>query len=269
MNDEDVHSQLYPFGILTEVARDEGCFAHVPTLPGLCFRADDPEEAKRIAVEQIVNYSKWLVVEDLVDLNMETEALIRCARIGNFTGVRVVEKERREGSPIWISGNPAVLFDHDRIPLDNQTVSAHFRFARQVVNRMRLQISVLSPAQLAYQPAAKVRSVDETLTHIGNCVWWYCARIDDELPEPDERANETPIDRIERLFEAADEYLPAVPLQERTTVHIPTRFLTKDAQEAWTHTKVCRRQAEHLWEHFQTLKQEVSIAEEADGVTST
>jgi hypothetical protein len=55
--------------------------------------------------------------------------------------------------------------------------------------------------------------------------------------------------RIERLLEAAGEYLLAVPLQARTTVHVPSRFLTLDPREAWTHTKVCRRQAEHLWEH--------------------
>ena len=77
------------------------------------------------------------------------------------------------------------------------------------------------------------------------------------------------MERIERLLEAAEEYLPAVPIKERTTVHIPTRFLTKDAQEAWTHTKVCRRQAEHLWEHLQTIGQEVSIAGEDNQAVST
>ncbi|HEY5271218.1 MAG TPA: hypothetical protein VII97_12855 [Anaerolineales bacterium] len=178
---------------------------------------------------------------------------MRRTHIWDFTGVRVVETERRDGSPLWISGNPAVLFDYDRHPLDNTAVTAHLRFARQVMKRIRVMVAVMSPDQREHKPAVQYRSVDETLTHIGNCVWWYCARIDDELPEPDERAEETPMVRIERLLEAAGEYLLAVPLQARTTVHVPSRFLTLDPREAWTHTKVCRRQAEHLWEHLQTL----------------
>ena len=260
MSDQDDHSQLPPFDLLVEVAPSEGCYAHIPALPGLCFRASDPEGAGRIALEKIANYSQWLVAENLVDLNSEADALVRRARIMNFTGIRVVEKERRDGSSLWISGNPAILFDYDRHPLDDTAVTAHIRFARQVVKRIRAMVAVMSPDQCEQKPATQDRSVDETLTHIGNCVWWYCARIDDELPEPDERAEETPMARIERLLEAAGEYLLAVPHQARTTIHVPTRFLTKDAGEAWTHTKVCRRQAEHLWEHLQTLGQEVKIA---------
>ena len=68
------------------------------------------------------------------------------------------------------------------------------------------------------------------------------------------------MDRIERLLEAARECLLTVPLESRTIVHVPTRFLTKDPHEAWTHAKVCRREAEHMWEHLQTLPQAVRIA---------
>ncbi len=261
MSDQDDHSQLPPFDLLVEVAPSEGCYAHIPALPGLCFRASDPEEAHRIALGQIANYSQWVLAEDLVDLNSKANALVRRVGAMNFTGVRVVETERRDGAPLWISGNPAILFDYDRHPLDDTAVTAHIRFARQAVRYIRRMIADLSPDQRERKPTVQDRSVDETLTHIGNCVWWYCARIDDELPEPDERANETPMARIERLLEAAGEYLPAITHQARTTIHIPTRFLTKDAGEAWTHTKVCRRQAEHLWEHLQTLGQEVKIAE--------
>ena len=269
MNSMDFNSQLPPFDLLIEVAPGEGCFAHIPTLPGLCFQADDPEEAKRIAPGQILNYAQWVLAENLANLNPEVEALVREARSGKSTNFQIIEKERKAGSPVWISGNPAALFEHDCNPLDNQAVGAHLRFARQVVKSMRVLVSVLSPAQREHQPAAQVRAVDETLTHIGNCVWWYCARIDDELPEPDDRANEAPMDRIERLLAAAEKYLPAVPNQERASIHIPTRYLTNDAQEAWTHTKVCRRQAEHLWEHLQTFGQEVNIAGKVIQVSST
>ena len=74
MNKEDVQPDLSPLGILIEVAHDEGCFAHIPALPGLCFRASEAEEAKRMAAEQIAKYSKWLLAEDLADLNTEVES---------------------------------------------------------------------------------------------------------------------------------------------------------------------------------------------------
>jgi hypothetical protein len=95
---------------------------------------------------------------------------------------------------------------------------------------------------------------------MGNCVWWYCSRIDDVLPEPVEISEEAPMARIERLLEVAGEYLLAVPLQARMIVNVPTRFLTKDPREAWTHAKVCRREAEHMWEHLQKFPQAVAIA---------
>jgi len=260
MSNQNVLSHLPPFDLLVEVASSDGCFAHVPALPGLCFRASDPEEAERIAPGQIIEYSRWLLAEHLVDLNPAAAALVGRARIGNLTDIRVVEVERRKGSPLWISGNPAVLFDHDRGALDDTAVAAHIRFARRVVGRIRAIVAALSPDQRGQKPAVHRRSVDETLTHLGNCVWWYCSRIDDELPEPDEQSGETPMARIERLLEAAAEYLAAVPPQERTIVHVPTRFLTNDPGEAWTHTKVCRREAEHLWEHLQTLGQVIRTA---------
>jgi hypothetical protein len=257
MSDKDVPSMLPPFNLLVEVAPREGCFAHIPALPGLCFRANDPEGAEIIALRQIAEYSQWLLAEDLVDLNSEAAALVCRARAGNFAGIRVVTTECREGSPLWVSGNPAVLFDYDRYPLNDTAITAHLRFARQVIKSIRLMVVVMSLDQLKQKPAVRNRSVDETLTHIGNCVWWYCARIDDALPEPDELAEETPIDRIERLLKVAGEYLLAFPLQSRTIVRVPTRFLTTDPRESWTHTKVCRRQVEHLWEHLQTLRQTI------------
>jgi hypothetical protein len=225
----------------------------------LCFYAPDPEGLERLALGQIEEYAQWLMAEGLVDLNPEAAEIVRRAHIGDFSGIQVVEVERVEGAPLWISGNAAVLFDHDRQPLDGPTIAAHLRFIRQVVKRIRAMVTVLSPDRCEQKPSAGYRSVNETLTHIGNCVWWYCSRIDDDLPEPDEPAGEHPMARIERLLQFAEEYLPAIPLQARTTVHIPNRFRTKDPHEAWTHTKVCRRQAEHLWEHLQALKVELRI----------
>lgn len=242
------------FHLLVEDVGSQGCLGHVPALPGLCFRVEDSSELEGTALARIFEYVRWLLAEDLADITPDTEALVSRVRSGDTTGVRVVETERLAGAPVWISGNPAVLFQHDRCPLDDGAVVSHLRFVRRVLERMREIVSPLSPPQRARRPAADRRSVDETLTHVGNCIWWYCSRIDDELPEPEEPAGESPLDRIDRLFAAAETYLLGVPHSARSAAHVPTRFPTSDRHERWTHTKVCRRQAEHVWAHLPRLK---------------
>jgi predicted RNase H-like HicB family nuclease len=256
MSHQDPIARLDTLDLLVEVAPGEGCLAHIPALPGLCFRANDPEEAQRIASGQIADYVEWLSSRGIPITVSASYALLRRASIRDFIGVRVVEMERRVGSPVWVSGNPAVLFDYDRHALCNRVVDSHLRFARSIAKHIRAKATRLYPEQRDRKPAANRRSVNEMLTHIGDCVWWYCSRIDNELPEPEERKEEDPADRMKRLLDDADEYLRAVPLLARMTVHIPSRFRTKNPYEEWTHTKVCRRQAEHLWEHLQALKKE-------------
>ena len=110
--------ELLAFDLLAEDAGSRGCLGHIPALPGLCFRAETAAELERIALARIVEYARWLLAEDLADLTPDTEALVSRVRSGDTTGVHVVEMERLAGSPVWISGNPAVLFQHDRCPFN-------------------------------------------------------------------------------------------------------------------------------------------------------
>ncbi len=240
-------SDRSPFDLLIEDAGTQGCLGHVPALPGLCFRARTAEEAEAIASSRIVEYAAWLRAESMIDLTPET------ANAEGSSGLRIVVAEHVAGAPVWESGNAAVLFRYDLRPLDDRAVAARLRFVRRVLDRMRDAIAPLSASERARRPAPDRRSVDETLEHVGNCVWWYCSRIDDDLPEPDERPGEDPFDRIDRLFDVAEPYLLSVPCAVRSTVHVPTRFPTADPTERWTHTKVCRRQAEHVWAHLPGL----------------
>ncbi len=232
------------FDLLIEDAGTRGCLGHVPSLPGLCFRARTAEEAESIAPTRIAEYAAWLRAEDMIDLAPET------ANAEGPSGLRIVVAEHVAGAPVWESGNAAVLFQDDLCPLDDRAVAARLRFVRRVLDRMRDAIARLSASERARRPAPDRRSVDETLEHVGNCVWWYCSRIDDGLPEPAEPPGEDPLDRIDRLYDVAEPYLLSVPYPARATVHVPTRFPTADPTERWTHTKVCRRQAEHVWAHF-------------------
>jgi len=245
------------FELLIEDEGTQGCLGHVPALPGLNFRADTAMELEKAAPARIREYAQWLSAEGLADLTPETRALVSQVQSGDVTGLRAVVTEHCTGALVWDSGNPAVLFEHDHGPLVDGAVAAHLRFVRRILDRMRELITPLSSEQRTRRAALERRSVDETLKHVGNCVWWYCSRIDDDLPEPEEIANEDPLDRIDRLFEIAETFLFAVPLSARATVHIPTRFQTADPNERWTHTKVCRRQAEHAWAHLCGLKRQV------------
>jgi len=247
-------SQLPVFDLLVEDAGSLGCLVHIPTLPGLNFRVEDASDLKATALARISEYARWLLAEDLRDLTPEAALLTNLVRAGNLAGIRVIEAEHVAGAPVWESGNPAVLFQSDHRRLDDNAIVSHLCFVRRVLEKMRELVNPLSVAQRARSPEPDRRSVDETLTHIGNCIWWYCSRTDDELPEPDDVPNESPLDRIDRLFAAAETYLLGVPLSARATIHIPTRFPTADPQEQWTHAKVCRRQAEHVWAHLPCLK---------------
>ncbi len=246
--------QLPPFDLLVEDAGALGCLGHIPALPGLCLRAETAAALKGAAPAQIAEYACWLLTEGLADLTPETETLTRLVRTGDPSAVRLVETEHVGGSPVWESGNPAVLFERDLLPLDDGAVAAHLRFVRRVLEEVRELVTPLSLEQRARRPAVDRRAIDETLTHLGNCVWWYCSRIDNDLPEPDEPGGELPLDRIDRLFTAAEAFLLGVPATARSSVYVPQRFPTSDPHERWTHTKVCRRQAEHVWAHLPGLR---------------
>jgi hypothetical protein len=252
-----------PLDLFVEVAPGGAAMGHLPRLPGLTFRAGDAEQLGRVARAKAIDYLRWLAGEHLTDLNATTAELEKLVRAGYGEEIRIAERERVPGAPLWISGQPAALFLGDRYALTDDEIAAHLRFMRQVIRRMRLAVAGLAPAERAWKPAPDRRSLDETLTHVGDCIWWYCSRLDDELPEPAAQPDEEPIDRAARRLELAAEFLMSIPLSSRTTIHVPTRFLTADPKEEWTHAKVCRRQSEHAWEHLQGLARAVQMAAEA------
>jgi len=258
-------SSYLPLRLLIEDAGDLGCLGHIPALPGLCFRAERASELEEAAPDRIAEYVRWLSAEDLGDLTPGTTELIQWLQAGASSDVRVVVAERLAGAPVWESGNAAVLFDHDLQPLSDGAVAAHLCFVGRILDRMRALVDPLSLEQRARRPAPDRRSIDETLEHVGNCIWWYCSRIDDDLPEPDEPPDEDQLDRIDRLSEAAQVFLLGIPPVLRADIHVPTRFPTADPDERWTHTKVCRRQAEHVWTHLRGLASIAEIAGRPSG----
>ncbi|MGB2982466.1 MAG: hypothetical protein WBC63_01235 [Candidatus Bipolaricaulia bacterium] len=252
---EETTRELPAFELLVEDAGGQGCLGHVPALPGLCFRAETVADVESLAPVRIREYADWLAGNGLGDLTPEVAQLASRGRAAS--SLRIVVAEHVAGAPVWESGNAAVLFERDLHLLGDDGVTAHLRFTRRALDEMREIVERLPDEKRAWKQDLGRRSVDETLEHVGNCVWWYCSRIDDAFPEPEEPSGESPWDRIDRLFEIAEHYLQSVPFAERSRIHVPTRFLTKDPHERWTHAKVCRRQAEHVWAHLPGLRSAV------------
>jgi len=238
--------------LLIEDAGPLGSMVHAPSLPGHSFRVPDIEHVESIALAATREYVRHLHATTMEDLNPAVEALVAAWATGDAFRFQVAEHV--PGAPVWESGNAAVLFEWDRQGLSDADVHVHLRFLRRTLDEIRECASAVSHDRLRERPRRGRRSIDETLEHIGNCVWWYCSRIDDELPEPIEPPGEDPLDRINRLLDGAEAFLSAIPLAERATIHVPTRFPTKNPNEPWTHTKAFRRQAEHAWAHLRGLR---------------
>jgi hypothetical protein len=252
-----------PLALLVEVAPGGAACGHVPSLPGLCFRAGDREQLTRIAPGKVVEYLRWLAAEQLSDLTPAVREASALVRAGFGSEIELATREDVAGAPLWLSGEPAALFQSDRYALTDEEVAAHFRFAHQVTRRMRLLVAGLFPAQRAWKPAPDRRSIAETLAHLADGAWWYCARLDDALPEPILDPELAPLDQLDQRLQAVAEWLTAVPLDRRLEVHVPKRHPSRDPAEPWTHRKVCRREAEHLWEHLQGLPRAVQMAADA------
>jgi hypothetical protein len=109
--------------------------------------------------------------------------------------------------------------------------------------------------------------MDETVGYLEAQTWWLCSRIDEGIEEPRRFRQLDPRDELlSRLDAGVDEalaFLLAVPRDERAVTHVPRRHPSRDPGEAWTHAKVCRRQAEILVEHLADIPRAVQSAAEA------
>jgi hypothetical protein len=252
-----------PLALLIESTPNGAAAGHVPALPGLCFRAGDKEQLIRVGGAKVVEYLRWLEGEKLADLTPLAQELVKLVAAGFGDEIEVRVREAVAGAPLWFSGEPAALFVDDRYALTDEEVAATFRFARQVVRRMRVLTAGLADRQRVWKPAPDRRSLDETLVHLADSAWWFCSRIDDTLAEAILDPEATPVELLASRVEAAAEHLAQVPFDRRLDVHVPARFPSRDPQEPWTHKKACRREAEHLWEHLLGLPRAIKMAAEA------
>ncbi len=240
--------------LYVEAVESGACMAHIPSLPGFCFCTKVDRNLEAEARRHLEAYAAWLEDHRCVNLTQNTAKIARC----RSEAVPIREAARVNGAPVWESGNAAALFSIDHRVLSDDEVRATFRFVRLVLDDIRFLVEPLPSDRRELQPAPKRRSLNETLQHIGNCIWWYASRIDDTLPEPPDIDAEDPLDRIDRLFEFVLDSMLCVTATARQTVSVPKRYPTRDPSEPWTHAKACRREAEHVWAHLSGVRRDVA-----------
>ena len=172
---------------------------------------------------------------------------------------RVVETVQTGGGPVGVSGSPMAICAGDRAPAAITNVIEAFEVADHAWIELERLIARLTPARRSIPPSTGKRTIEETLEHLGNCFWWYCSRIDDDLPEwPD--AGLSPEERARSFLRMARAWcIKRAEADSRTVpVKVPARYPTDDPTEQWTLGKVIRRQAEHLWEHRETIERDTA-----------
>jgi len=206
--------------------------AHAPSLPGACWLDLDETACLKRAADEMGRHAARL------GRAPPAGPYVVAGRVLNTTGV------------VGESGSPMARFSCDASPPGIAAVwPAVERLARLIVETARGV-----PAGLrATRPREGGRSLDEVFVHLGNCVWWYCSRIDEGLSEwPD--AWLAPEDRFLAFLPLSRNFYGNYPEERKGLVHVPARYPTSDRAEDWNYGKSLRRQAEHLAEHLSYLE---------------
>ncbi|MDD5264230.1 MAG: hypothetical protein PHU43_05255 [Candidatus Bipolaricaulis sp.] len=244
-----------PLEVFVEETPNGDALVHAPSLPGFSVKVARGSSRERRIRAGLAAYGRWLAAHDL--------AAADC--VAALRGIEWLEMETVGGAPVWISGNAAALFSIDRRPLSDLEAYAHLDVVAAAVSDMAAATIRLTTKERTHGRRTGGRSIDEALTHVGNCIWWYASRIDDELPEPLESPEEAPLARCIRLLADVRSFLLGIPERERTRVHVPARFPTNDPSEPWTYAKVCRREAEHAWDHLEGVRRAAAASRRTRG----
>jgi hypothetical protein len=218
-------------------AKGEPWMAHWVGGTGCCWIEKDRDALIRQAATETTRYALWRTA-------WEPEFSLPSGE------AKVLEEIQTTGGPVGISGSPMAIFTRDRVPVASQDVLEAFAVADHIWDDIKKWIARLSPVQRKSPPFPGKRSIEETLEHLGNCFWWYCSRIDDELPEWSD-AGLSQEKRADSFLKMARSWCLDRATTNGSVVssHVPKRYPTDDPLEEWTLAKVIRRQAEHLWEH--------------------
>ncbi len=228
------------------------CMGHWMGSRGCCWLGNTPREVVNNSEKEIEIFLEFLKKWD------------QGIEIPDLWEIKAGEFVRNSAGEVGTSGSPMALFSLDKNEISKKNVEETFRIAGYIRQGIKNRVEALSREELEFQPEPNRRSIQKTLQHIGNTVWWYCSRIDQNLEQwPDKGLND--FDRIEFFFEKAREFLVGKIEEGKTNrVYIPTLYPTLDPGEKWTARKVLRRQVEHFWEHYRYLDKSLQLIPNQD-----
>lgn len=214
--------------------------AHAVGLPGLCWIRTTRERCVEDAEEELSRYLR----------SMPQGCYGVDRPLGGDNEPIILEEVVNRAGAVDRSGSPMACFLSDRAPHP-------FDAYRTVIMCCADEISEccagIAPELWDLQPETDLRSVNQLLSHLGNCLWWYCSRIDPDLDEWDDSGID-PHERFRRFVRSAVLFYQDYPDGFRELVFTPSRYPSADGGEVWNYGKSERRQAEHLWEHLCYLR---------------
>lgn len=226
--------------------------AHLPSLPGDSFRFRTRDEILLRAIEECGAYIRWVKSK-----NIAASLALTGPEIADGPALsRATVVEELPGRPIWESGTASVMFECDLGLVDEERIRRHFVVIQAALEDLVARAQAVPSDQWDVAPSEGKRTLRETLVHVGDSVWWYCSRIDDEIPEPqgeDGSQTSDPAGRIVRLTDWALSWCLSLNAEKREQIQRPTRYLSDDPEELWTLGKVLRRLAEHSVEHLRAM----------------
>ncbi len=202
-----------------------GCFSSAPT-------AQDAFRAAPLAIER---YFRWLKENAIVIIEEDIHP------------IEVVLSERLSSQ----GDSAGPLFNADRAAPDDLEIDNALNVAA-TARALIIELVANAPAHLYEQaPAPGSWSLTQHLHHIMETESWYVSRLS-EQPGPEESSQAMNTDDVSmKIFENAMDY--EILLRELTPDQ-RSRVFIHDG-EAWTATKVFRRMAQHLREHYPWMEE--------------
>jgi predicted RNase H-like HicB family nuclease len=231
--------------ICLERGQDGPWMGHWPRLPGCCWIRPTHAACLAAAMNEILAWVAFLDEQPAPDSGLPRPA-------GDDTA-QAAEERTGQAGVVGESGAAMALFDIDGHPPGLNTLWPVVMTTAAAITALA---GTVEPGNWNSRPHPNRRSLDDVFRHLGNCLWWYCSRLDDTLPEwPD--GGLTPLERFNNFLPLARQYYAEWPADRIQQVTVPHRYPSADPAEPWQYGKSLRRQAEHLREHLYYLQRDI------------
>jgi hypothetical protein len=230
-------------GIFLERGPEGPWMGHLAGLAGCCWIRDSREACIAASQSERLRFAAFLA-ERGIDTGFEC---------GESASVECLEEVHTLGGAVGESGSAMALFASDA---DTVYISVYWPRVLCLAESIVETASSIDVSRWAIRPVPGRRSLEEVFEHLGNCVWWYCSRIDDALADWED-AGLSFKERFLAFLPLAEDFYRRYPPERASSAFVPKRHPAEDPLEPWNFGKSLRRQGEHLWEHLGYLQRDI------------